>query len=1458
MLSGKGKKWFLIILGVTLFLLITAQSLVHLFVEPSIEAFVKELIELRSDSQYKVESLEVNWNLTDRTIYIDDLHIQYNSEKVRTEDANPENVFTFTFPHTELRHIFIREYLASGKLHAERLYIEAPDIKCVHADLIKKNKKRETKRLYDQISAQIKTIQIDEFELKGGKIAYNDQKNFKRNSFVADQLNFTAQNVLMDSTSGNDFLTWFRVGEADLEINVDKYIHKTADSIYVLKVGKIGLSSTKNELFVEDLHIEPNFTYLNPDQKNLFEVIVPRLIIQGVRPREAAINRELNLGAVRLISPTIVQIGGIQTDSVREDLPDTKGLYEQVKPYIKSLYIDGLSVEKGSYYKVREHADTNRMVALTGIGLYMQNIALDSTAEKNKQKLLLSDELELKVDAYKLLLSENTYSLEGKDARISSVDKRIEGTDIHVHPLAGTRDRLNKAKRDILDLEVPLLEIEGVDLSRLWFRQVLEVSQIRVHNPDLGLTNYPKLEQAKIDEITEQDYNKLIQDYLNILSVRKLDIIDGNFDFSAGKDVLGDGFNASNLGVTIRNFRLNPRSQKEKSKPFYADDVRISLEVDDYSLTLPDSSYSIQVKHLGIATSDSSIIADSIYFTPLTRKGEKRKFLSQVFIPHSYFKGLDIYKSYFQQEFLLDSLNFTGAQIHLTDNRLPSTKKDKKSLLEGIDLYKSFSQSVSALTIRKMALENSCLEINQQVSGKTFEFHHLDLDILNFKVDSNSTHKDALLYAENIELNTKDYVQNLGDSIHQLNIESLALSTQEGDVHLTGFSILPRQTATESVGQSYRVRVPEMAFKGIDLFKLLDAREAQMTGIRIDTPTIELERYPDIAKEEIDSIAKSNLFDFISGELNTLGVGEFIIHEGKLKVNDYTGGTNEFNAANLNLQVMDFQLDSTSAARTDNLFYAQHIELGANVEDYFFVLPDSSYALRIGNVGISTTDSSIYAKNIRLLPQWEAQKLKDARIAWEIDIPELSMAGIDPDEWYFHKKLDLGKLALKNPVIRQVFLHPDADKKAQDLYKILHPSFDLLSIHDLQVKNATFLQERLEEDDKQPNNYRGVDVQAKNFTLDSLGAIRKDRFFYSDDLRLRVDRHAYPFQDSLYTFTFKEFRFSTQDKFAVLDSVNIIPNFEIVDFVMRKGYAQNRMYLQTHDIRWDDLDMYKLLEEGKLWADNMTIRGLDFRVNKDQRFRMQPGRRPPFPQEMIRDIPIPVNLSRISVKGGAVNFQTKTSFRKQAGRFFLTNINATIRFLCNDQEFLENNPLLTTTFEAEATLMNSGKLKSKFLFLLDDTLNSYSFTGNVSPWDMTELNPIMIPAGRIRIKQGKIKKAEFEVFGDKYESRGSMMLRYNDLKVSVLDEKGGEQEALKRRPLVSAIANSLVVKQNNPNRRFLRYGKILYTVDPEKGFVHHWVQSVLSGVKSSVGMEEVEKKDKKGGLKFLKKKKAIP
>ncbi|MEM6807398.1 MAG: hypothetical protein AAF696_38710, partial [Bacteroidota bacterium] len=194
MLSSKRKKWLLITLGVFLFLLLTAQTLVQILVEPSIEAFVRELVEKRSSGNYKVKSIEVDWDLSSRTIALKELAIDFSTEE-HSDRLKPENRFSFHFPLIELEHIFLRKFLSQGIIHGERLSIDSPEIQVIHSQDSDSTKGKGAFNLYEKISPQIKEIRIDEFALTKGKLSYNDEDSFKRNSFVADELSFSAKDV---------------------------------------------------------------------------------------------------------------------------------------------------------------------------------------------------------------------------------------------------------------------------------------------------------------------------------------------------------------------------------------------------------------------------------------------------------------------------------------------------------------------------------------------------------------------------------------------------------------------------------------------------------------------------------------------------------------------------------------------------------------------------------------------------------------------------------------------------------------------------------------------------------------------------------------------------------------------------------------------------------------------------------------------------------------------------------------------------------------------------------------------------------------------------------------------------------------------------------------------------------------------------------------------------------------
>ncbi len=78
-----------------------------------------------------------------------------------------------------------------------------------------------------------------------------------------------------------------------------------------------------------------------------------------------------------------------------------------------------------------------------------------------------------------------------------------------------------------------------------------------------------------------------------------------------------------------------------------------------------------------------------------------------------------------------------------------------------------------------------------------------------------------------------------------------------------------------------------------------------------------------------------------------------------------------------------------------------------------------------------------------------------------------------------------------------------------------------------------------------------------------------------------------------------------------------------------------------------------------------------------------------------------------------------------------------------------------------------------------------------------------------------------------------MNLLYHDLKIKVINRQTDETTGLKEQ-LMSFIANMVVIDENPKPGKEVREGIIDFERDPEKFVFNYWVQSILTGVKSSL------------------------
>ncbi|MCB0840609.1 MAG: hypothetical protein KDD99_28275, partial [Bacteroidetes bacterium] len=589
------------------------------------------------------------------------------------------------------------------------------------------------------------------------------------------------------------------------------------------------------------------------------------------------------------------------------------------------------------------------------------------------------------------------------------------------------------------------------------------------------------------------------------------------------------------------------------------------------------------------------------------------------------------------------------------------------------------------------------------------------------------------------------------------------------------------------------------------------------------------------------------LYLLISDQLNSLQIRSLMVLGGKFDFNEKNYLTeNTFLVDDIMILIRNFQLDSAARAKTDNPFYADDIDVSININDYSFTLKDSTYSIKVGNIGISTADSSILAERIEITPLIDNTKLANARQIFDLYLPSVRFKGFDTNELYFDKKVVLDSVEVFRPQIK-MFTRPELP--AQDsfnLYQSVMKEISRLAVNKIIIRNGVFDQVLPAESEERPLQIPRFSLELDKFELDSLPLLAAGRFFYSNQMDLRIQNYSIPLKDSIYTLAIKAVRFSTKESSITLDSLTLTSNFELQDFIDKNGYAINHIALQTHQIKAVNADLFAMADRGsvdilKLWVD-----GLKLQIHKDKRAPEKPDRRPPLPVSFIRGLPFYLRIDSTFIDGGEVTYQEKVESLMDPGELEINEIDAVITQLSNDPGLMTPEKEVYLGLEANATLMDEGNMSFKVFYPLFDTTDRFILTGELDSMSMTAFNPILEPGVSVSVKEGLAQAMTFRVRGNREICRGKMWFRYDNLKVEVFNEK--ETDAFKpekkKRGLLSAFANTMVVHTKNPTRRFLRVGKIEYEVDRSKGFVAHWVQSLLSGLKSSIGLEKVDAKDK--------------
>lgn len=1325
--------------------------------------------------------------------------------------------------------------------------------------------------LYPAIDKVLNSVQVEQLNLSNGHLAIDEYKNGLRSKLSADVQKANISHFLLDSTAS--FNEEKILYSDKIDIVLHDYSMRLSDELHLLQADELNFSTESKEISARGFRLtHDSSSYKLAESKVLYHASVPLIHLQGVDMLTAYNKNNLNMQSLQLQEPTFT-INRQEMDPVT---PARKGkgfheedLYALVEDYLYTLNIDKISLQQGSFRLSKQQAD-KRDAFVTNIrkaGLW--EFRLDSTSAYQMNKLFNADNFELEIENYAHDLPDKIHRITANEILISTLNDKIFIRDIVISSGRNKfpyRNLVDTEAKTLIDLQIPEIELQGVDILKAYLEKKLEVKKVRIPRPALQLGSLVGSGSERSDLIKSSALYDMMKDYLEFIQVEDLQLQDGELDliFYAKNGPLTVSGRESNLQV--ENFRFDSLSAANPRRLFFADNV--DLRIGQYETILPDKIHIIRAKDVMASTLQQEVHASNVELVTAKERYTDEELLViyqqkgfvRLLVPEIKVTGINFDKAYYDEELFID--NVYASKPHVRYTFLPQSSIDKKQTkinLNQTDFYESMSPYLKVFGLNQLVVEEGQFSTAKQIANQQEDHLLLDgisVQMNDFFVDSSAVYDTKrFLYAKDISLQIERYRQELVDRLHVLSAQKMLLSTSKQHVKASNIELRPKETGLSQAMKKgprnnlnrYYIALPSLQINGISFDEVYQHDRLHIQELLLEDPEFRVSHYIGQEKENDKKQQKhknNTLRELIRGNLQAITVDTAHISKGHGEYLRYENSKrSRFQISHFTAAVQRFHLASGEEAPANGPFHADDIKL--TIRDYERKLADSLHILSIDELEFSTAESQLSLHGMELKPRLgkdirNSLKKVNKNQLYHIRFPLSQLQGVDLEQLQ-QNSLMVENLLIKDPSFELFrFTELGKDKKetlanASAWYQRLPDNLKLIQSEKISIEDGSFTLTSINAKDSSSfkvGNIRGI---AHHFVLDSLSMKQEDKIFFADRLELQIQDYSTPLDNELYELKIKDLQFDSEKKSLFADSITLMPLVDKATFAQRKGYETDQFTLQNRRLTLENIDYKALINQGHFSADSLLLDGFNLHIYRDKRQPFPENHRPSMPQEIIRNMKLPFYLKGFEIRNGYIAYAERARGTPEEGFIDLTKVRVTSSTISNRPSLLDNG--LTTYLTLDCYLMGSGYLETSFRIPLADTLNRHSYWGSLEPMSLPEFNPILEKTAFVQIRTGYANKINFSVEADKHSAAGIMEFRYQDLKVALVNKRTGKTGGPVKE-LGSMLANMFIINTHNIEEKDspLRKGDMAYVRDENHSIVNYWVKTLVNGFKSSIGL----------------------
>ncbi len=333
------------------------------------------------------------------------------------------------------------------------------------------------------------------------------------------------------------------------------------------------------------------------------------------------------------------------------------------------------------------------------------------------------------------------------------------------------------------------------------------------------------------------------------------------------------------------------------------------------------------------------------------------------------------------------------------------------------------------------------------------------------------------------------------------------------------------------------------------------------------------------------------------------------------------------------------------------------------------------------------------------------------------------------------------------------------------------------------------------------------------------------------DMQAGIDSLDIHTKDSLFHLKMDVFKLGYLDQSILLERLSFKPNSSNAE--IQKGYTYQQAHFSgtVRSLAMLGVNFDSLLHGNRILVEEILLDSIAAAIYKDNTKPKDLNRFPEYLGQTIAKIETPLLIK--SAKATHVNLTNEE--RKPDGTTATVHISNGTAEVKNITNLAPNEEL-----SLHATAYLAGKVETTLNLKFSYLKPQFSFEGRLSPFELSQLNPIIKAYTPAEIKNGTADEIIFSGLASGTGATGTMKFLYHDLEIDLqLKEQAKWKSSIVTFGANTALISKNPISDHSPER------KVRFAVerDRNKGFINLIVKSVLDGMKETMIMSRENRRE---------------